>query len=49
MTVCFCHVTYAFQSESKLYICLNVKKLLAQSRRQFEVEATVTGLEPTTT
>ena len=25
-TVCSCHVTYAFQSESTLYSCLNVKK-----------------------
>ena len=29
MTVCSCHVTYAFQSESTLYSCLNVKELLA--------------------
>ena len=29
-----CHVTYAFQSESSLYSCLNVKELLAQSRRE---------------
>ena len=28
------HVTYAFQSESTLYICLNVKKLFARSRRE---------------
>ena len=34
LTVCFCHVTYAFQSESTLYSCLNVKELLAWSRRQ---------------
>ena len=34
MTVSFCHVTYAFQSESALYSCLNVKELLAQSRRE---------------
>ena len=34
MTVCSCHVTYAFQSESTLYSCLNVKELLARSRRQ---------------
>ena len=33
-TVCSCHVTYAFQSESTLYSCLNVKELLAQSRRE---------------
>ena len=28
LTVCSCHVTYAFQSESSLYSCLNVKELL---------------------
>ena len=32
--VCSYRVTYAFQSESTLYICLNVKELLAQSRRE---------------
>ena len=32
-TVCSYHVTYAFQSESKLYSYLNVKELLARSRR----------------
>ena len=31
LTVCYYHVTYAFQSESTLYICLNVK-FLAQNR-----------------
>ena len=30
----FYHVTYAFQSEFTLYICLNIKELLAQSRLQ---------------
>ena len=30
--LCSCHVTYAFQSESTLYSCLNVKELLARSR-----------------
>ena len=30
--VCSCHVTYAFQSESTLYSCLDVKELLARSR-----------------
>ena len=34
LTVCSYHVTYAFQSESTLYSCLNVKVLLAQSRRE---------------
>ena len=29
LTVCSCHVTYAFQSESTLYSCLDVKELLA--------------------
>ena len=33
LAVCFYHVTYAFQSESTLYICLNVKELLARNRR----------------
>ena len=33
LTVCCCHVTYAFQSESTLYISLNVKELLARNRR----------------
>ena len=31
-TVCSCHVTYAFESESTLYSCLNVKELVARSR-----------------
>ena len=30
--LCSYHVMYAFQSESTLYSCLNVKELLAQSR-----------------
>ena len=34
LTVCSCHVTYPFQSESTLYICLTVKKSLARSRRE---------------
>ena len=34
ITVCSCHVTYPCQIESILYSCLNVKELLAQSRRQ---------------
>ena len=33
-TVCSCHVTYAFQSESTLYSCLNVKELLARKRHE---------------
>ena len=34
ITVCSCHVTYAFQSESTPYSCLNVKELFARSRRK---------------
>ena len=34
LTVCPCHVTYVFQSESTLHSCLNVKELLARSRRE---------------
>ena len=33
-TVCSCRVTYAFQSESTLCSCRNVKELLARSRRE---------------
>ena len=32
--MCSCHVTYAFQGESTLYSCLNVKELLARSKRE---------------
>ena len=35
LTVCCYHVTYAFQSESTLYSCLNVKKLLARNTQPF--------------
>ena len=34
LTVSSCHDTYALQSESTLYSCLNVKELLASSRRE---------------
>ena len=34
MTVCFHHVTYAFQSEATLYGCLNVKEILAQNEHE---------------
>ena len=34
MVVCSYHVTYAFQSESTLYSCLNVKEPLARSRHK---------------
>ena len=34
LTVCSCHVTYAFQSESTLSSSLSIKELLAQSRRE---------------
>ena len=34
LTVYSCHATYAFQSESTLYIRLNVKELLVQSSRE---------------
>ena len=33
-SVCSYHVTFAFQSESTLYNCLNVKEPLARSRRE---------------
>ena len=34
LIVCSYHVTYAFQSESRLYSCLNVKGLLARNRHE---------------
>ena len=34
LTVCYYHATYAFQSQSTLYNCLNFKELLAQSRHE---------------
>ena len=34
LIVCSYHVTYPFESESTLYICLNVKELLAWNRRE---------------
>ena len=34
VSVCSCHVTYAFESESTLRSCLNGKELLARSRRE---------------
>ena len=34
LTVCFCHVRYAFPSESTVSSCLNVKELVAARRRQ---------------
>ena len=33
-TVCSCYVKYAFQTESTLYSYLNVKELIARSRRE---------------
>ena len=32
--LCSYHVAYAFQSESTLYSCRNVKELLARNRRE---------------
>ena len=32
IAVCYYHVTYAFESESTLYSCLNVKELLARNK-----------------
>ena len=33
LTVCSYHVMHAFQSESALYSCLNIKELLARNKR----------------
>ena len=34
LTVCSCHVTYVFQSESTIYSCLNVNEIFARIRRE---------------
>ena len=34
LTLCTCHVTYVFESESTLYSCLYLMELLASSRRE---------------
>ena len=34
LTICYYHVTYAFQREPTLYGCLNVKELLTQNRHE---------------
>ena len=34
LIVCSYHITYAFQSESTFYSCLNVKEFLARNRRE---------------
>ena len=36
LTICSCHVTYVFESESTLYSCLNVKELLGQFGQMVE-------------
>ena len=36
MTVCYHHITYAFQSESTLCSCLNVKERLAPNRHNIQ-------------
>ena len=33
LIICYHHATHAFQNESTLYSCLNVKELLARNRR----------------
>ena len=46
MTVCSCHVTYAFQSESTLYRM--PRNSLLEAGAKSEGEVTATGLEPRT-
>ena len=46
LTVCSCHVTYAFQSGSTLFSCLNVKELLAGSRCEIWSLSDCNWLEP---
>ena len=45
LTVCYYHVTYAFQSKSTLYSCLNVKELLARNRRDIWILSDSNGIQ----
>ena len=49
LTVCSCHVTYAFQSESHSIIAWMSRNSLLEADAKSEGEVTVTGLEPRTT
>ena len=49
MTVCSCHVTYAFESESTLYSCLMSRNSLLEAGAKSEGEVTAAGLEPRNT
>ena len=44
MTLCSYHVKYAFQSESTLYSCLNVKEFLARNARNSLLESSRNSL-----
>ena len=37
LTACSCHVTYAFQSDSTLFSCLNVKNSLLEAGAKSEI------------
>ena len=41
LTECSYYVTYAFQSESTLYSCLNFTELLASSKEFLDIQATI--------
>ena len=49
LTVCSCHVTNAFQSESTPYSCRMSRNSLLEAGAKSECEVTATGLEPRTT
>ena len=44
-TVCYYHVAYAFQRESALYSCLNVKELLDRNRRDISSLSDSNGIQ----
>ena len=44
LDVCYYHVTYQFQSQSTLYISLNVKKLLGQNRHDIWIVSDSNGV-----
>ena len=41
LSACSCHVMHGFQTESTLYRCLNVKELLAPSRKFLDIQVSI--------
>ena len=44
LSVCYYYVTYAYQSESTLYICPNVNELISKSNRDICILSDTNGI-----